>query len=103
VRIGLTTESKSLLKKRQAEEDSNRTFCSLESSVKIHSRFAPGFAPDSRPHLSSLNHTGSGRIVYCFNTIIVPGQPHLTLSRSPWIGLFKQVLFDDNDGVAMAG
>ena len=78
MRIGLTTESISLLKKRQAEEDSNRTFCSVESSVKIHSRFAPGFAPDSKPHLSSLNHTRSGRIVSRFNAIIAhgPTPPH---------------------------
>jgi hypothetical protein len=103
VRIGLTTESKSLFKKRQAEEGSNRTFCSLESSVKIHSRFTPVLLP-----IPDLTYAHSLTLVQeeLFIGSMRPSltvQLHLTLSLSPRIGLFKQGLFDEYDGVAMGG
>ena len=51
-----------------------RFFCS-----RFYSRFAPGFAPDSRSNSISLNHTRSGRIAHNFNLNIVDG---LTPSHS---------------------
>ena len=96
MRIGPTTKSGSLLKRRYAEEDSSRTRCSVESSVKIHNRFTP----DSRPHLITLVQVEL-LIVSLRASLTVP--LHLTLSLSPRIGLFKQGLFDERGVVAMAG
>ena len=47
-----------------------------ESTVRIvysrfHSRFAPGFTPDSRSNSIALHHTRSDRFPHSFNANIV--------------------------------
>jgi len=67
-----------------------RFFCS-----RFYSRFAPGFAPDSRSNSISLNHTRSGRIAHNFNLNIVDGLTpslHIALlrrglSKNRWVGI----------------
>jgi hypothetical protein len=46
---------------------------------RFHSRFAPGFTPDSRSNLITLHHTRSGRFPHSFNVNITHG---LTPSHS---------------------
>lgn len=46
---------------------------------RFHSRFAPGFTPDSRSNSIALHRTRSGRNAYSFNANIVHG---LTQSHS---------------------
>src|SRR4029077_3639246 len=63
-----------------------------ESTVRVfysrfHSRFAPGFAPDSRSNIIALRRTRSGRIAYNFNANIAHG---LTPSLSPLIALLRR-------------
>ena len=51
-------------------------FCSVRAHrfeffySRFHSRFAPGFTPDSRSTSIALNHTRSGEIAHSFNANI---------------------------------
>ena len=83
------------------------SFVPCESTVRVfysrfHSRFAPGFTPDSRYNTISLSRTRSGRISHSFNVKSYRIILRLTQSLYILIALLRRGLPDEGDSVRKA-